>query len=122
MSQGYYLHQLSTAIKDVLPAKCRKDFDAWMQNGTLQLTPKDGGTGVELARLNYQAVFMVEDLPFRELDPAVVLATVAAWLPGCRTLMPTANGWNCLTRIMTWSRSTSTAPTSPSACCFPSPC
>ncbi|WP_418139202.1 phage tail protein [Oceanimonas smirnovii] len=80
MSRGYYLHQLSTAIKDVLPAKCHKDFDAWMQNGTLQLTPKDGGTGVELARLNYQAVFMVEDLPFRELDPAVVLATVAAWL------------------------------------------
>lgn len=80
MSQGYYLHQLSTAIKAVLPAKCHKDFDAWMQNGTLQLTPADGGNGVQLARLNYQAVFMVEELPFRELDPALVLATVAAWL------------------------------------------
>jgi hypothetical protein len=80
VSQGYYLHQLSAAIKAVLPAKCHKSFDAWMQNGSLQLVPKHGGNGLQLARLNYQAVFMVEDLPFRELDPAVVLATVAAWL------------------------------------------
>lgn len=80
MSQGYYLQALSCAIKAILPAKCHKDFDAWMQDGTVRLTPKHGGNGVQLARLDYQAVFLIEDLPFKELDPAWVLATVAAWL------------------------------------------
>lgn len=80
MSQGYYLQALSGAIKTLLPAKCHKDFDAWMQNGTLRLTPKHGGNGLQLARLDYQAVFLIEELPFKELDPALVLATVAAWL------------------------------------------
>lgn len=80
MSQGYYLQALSGAIKATLPAKCHKDFDAWMQDGTIKLTPKSGGTGLQLARLEYQAVFQIEDLPFHELDPALVLATVAAWL------------------------------------------
>lgn len=80
MSQGYYLQALSGAIKALLPAKCHKDFDAWMQDGTVRLAPKHGGNGVQLARLDYQAVFLIEDLPFKELDPALVLATVAAWL------------------------------------------
>lgn len=80
MSQGYYLQALSGAIKNLLPEKCHKDFDAWMQDGTVRLTPKHGGTGLQLARLDYQAVFLIEDLPFKELDPAWVLATVAAWL------------------------------------------
>lgn len=80
MSQGYYLQALSQAIKTLLPAKCHKDFDAWMQNGTLRLTPKHGGNGLQLARLDYQAVFLIEELPFKELDPALVLATVAAWV------------------------------------------
>ncbi len=80
MSQSYYLQALSGAIKTLLPAKCHKDFDAWMQNGTLRLTPRHGGNGLQLARLDYQAVFLIEELPFKELDPALVLATVAAWL------------------------------------------
>ncbi|GHA05623.1 phage tail protein [Oceanisphaera arctica] len=80
MSQGYYLQALSGVIKELLPRKCHKDFDAWMQNGTLRLAPKHGGNGMQLARLDYQAVFLIEDLPFKELDPALVLATVAAWL------------------------------------------
>lgn len=80
MSQGYYLQALSQTLRALLPPKCRKDFDAWMQDGTLVLAPADGGRGMQLARLDYRAVFLIEELPFKELDPAVVLATVAAWL------------------------------------------
>lgn len=80
MSQGYYLQALSGEIKRLLPAKCHKDFDAWMQQGRIELHPSNGGTGMQVARLAYQAVYLIEGLPFRELDPQLILAQVAAWL------------------------------------------
>lgn len=80
-AQGYFLHALHAEIKRVLPAKCHNKIDSWMENGTIKLEPKDmGPTGVNVAWLTYQAVFTVEQLPFRELDPAIVLAAVAAWV------------------------------------------
>ncbi len=79
--QGYFLHSLHAEIKRVLPAKYHKHLDSWMENGTIRLEPKNmGPTGVDVAWLTYQAVFTVEQLPFRELDPAIVLASVAAWV------------------------------------------
>ncbi len=39
-----------------------------------------GPTGVDDRLTAIQAVFTIEQLPFRELDPAIVLATVAAWV------------------------------------------
>ncbi|PKQ80103.1 hypothetical protein AOX56_12670 [Aeromonas sobria] len=80
-AQGYFLHALHAEIKRVLPAKCHTHLDSWMENGTIRLEPKNmGPTGVDVAWLTYQAVFTVEQLPFRELDPAIVLASVAAWV------------------------------------------
>ena len=80
-AQGYFLHALHAEILRVLPAKCHKRLDSWMENGTIRLEPKNmGPTGVDVAWLTYQAVFTVEQLPFRELDPAIVLASVAAWV------------------------------------------
>ena len=78
--QGYYLKALTAAIKDALPEKCRRGLDSWMENGTIQLCPKDQGQGVDVGRLQYDAVIYIERLPFRETDPATVLAIVAGWL------------------------------------------
>lgn len=80
-AQGYFLQGLHAELLRVLPAKCRKRLDSWMENGTIKLEPKDmGPTGMNVAWLTYQAVFTIEQLPFRELDPAILLATVAAWV------------------------------------------
>ncbi|HHQ4456126.1 TPA: phage tail protein [Aeromonas hydrophila] len=80
-AQGYFLHALHAEIQRVLPAKCHKSLDSWMENGAIRLESKNmGPTGVDVALLTYQAVFTIEQLPFRELDPAIVLATVAAWV------------------------------------------
>ncbi|MBL0677638.1 phage tail protein [Aeromonas dhakensis] len=80
-AQGYFLHALHAELNRVLPAKCRKSLDSWMENGTIRLESRNmGPTGVDVAWLTYQAVFIVEQLPFRELDPAIVLAAVAAWV------------------------------------------
>ncbi|VEG97035.1 phage protein [Aeromonas encheleia] len=80
-AQGYFLQALHAELLRVLPAKCHKRLDSWMENGTIKLEPKNmGPTGVNVAWLTYQAVFTIEQLPFRELDPAILLATVAAWV------------------------------------------
>ncbi|MEI4968846.1 phage tail protein [Aeromonas caviae] len=80
-AQGYFLHALHAELLRVLPAKCHKRLDSWMENGTIKLEPRNmGPTGVDVAWLTYQAVFTIEQLPFRELDPAILLAAVAAWV------------------------------------------
>lgn len=80
MSQGRNLAELTAAIRAALPHKCRQHLDSWMENGTISLQPRDMGTGVNVGQLQYDAVFLVENLPFREFNPAIVLAVVAAWL------------------------------------------
>lgn len=80
-SQGYYLQALHQALIAVLPPKCQRLLDSWMEQGQLRLEPKNmGPTGVNVALLTYRAVYTLEGLPFRECDPAVLLATVCAWL------------------------------------------
>jgi len=80
-AQGYFLQALHDELLRVLPAKCHKRLDSWMENGTIKLEPRNmGPTGVDVAWLTYQAVFTIEQLPFRELDPAILLAAVAAWV------------------------------------------
>lgn len=80
-AQGYFLQALHAELLRILPAKCHKRLDSWMENGTIKLEPKNmGPTGMDVARLSYLAVFTIEQLPFRELDPAIVLAAVAAWV------------------------------------------
>ncbi|MGT4672951.1 phage tail protein [Aeromonas caviae] len=80
-AQGYFLQALHAELLRMLPAKCHKRLDSWMENGTIKLEPRNmGPTGVDVAWLTYQAVFTIEQLPFRELDPAILLAAVAAWV------------------------------------------
>ncbi|MCS3460499.1 hypothetical protein M2367_002669 [Aeromonas sp. BIGb0445] len=80
-AQGYFLQALHTELLRVLPPKCHKRLDSWMENGTIKLEPKNmGPTGSNVGWLTYQAVFTVEQLPFRDLDPAILLAVVAAWV------------------------------------------
>lgn len=80
-AQGYFLQALHAELLRVLPAKCHRRLDSWMENGTIKLEPRNmGPTGVDVAWLTYQAVFTIEQLPFRELDPAILLAAVAAWV------------------------------------------
>ena len=80
-AQGYFLQALHAELLRVLPGKCHKRLDSWMENGTIKLEPRNmGPTGVDVAWLTYQAVFTIEQLPFRELDPAILLAAVAAWV------------------------------------------
>ncbi|MND74081.1 P2 phage tail completion protein R (GpR) [compost metagenome] len=80
-SQGYYLQALHQALTEAMPSKIRGQLDSWMENGSMRLEPKDmGPTGAILGYLSYQAVYTIEALPFRECDPAVLLAAVMAWL------------------------------------------
>ena len=80
-AQGYFLQALHAELLRVLPAKCHKRLDSWMENGTIKLEPRNmGPTGVDVAWLTYQAVFTIEQLPFRELDPAILLAAGATLL------------------------------------------
>lgn len=81
LRQGYLLQALHQALHAALPGKCQGQLDSWMENGTLRLDPKNmGPTGAILGYLSYQAVYTLEALPFRDCDPAVLLATVMAWL------------------------------------------
>lgn len=79
--QGYKLRTLHQHLLTVIPKPCHKLLDSWMERGTLRLEPKNmGPTGRNVAIVAYTAVFVIESLPFRALDPAVVLASIAAWL------------------------------------------
>ncbi|MGY3895472.1 phage tail protein [Aeromonas enterica] len=79
--QGAFLHALHAALKQALPESLHKRLDSWMEGGTVKLEPKNmGDGGYIIARLSYQAVFTIEGLPFRDVDPAMLLAVAAAWI------------------------------------------
>lgn len=79
--QGYKLRALHQHLLTVMPPSCHALLDSWMERGTLRLTPANmGPTGRNVATVAYLAVFVIESVPFRVIDPAVVLASLAAWL------------------------------------------
>ncbi|WP_324009180.1 phage tail protein [Aeromonas dhakensis] len=79
--QGYFLSALHRELERVLPARCARSLDSWMEGGTLSLEPKDMGiTGMDLAWLKYTAVFSLESLPFRECRTETLLAVIASWI------------------------------------------
>ncbi|MGY3895747.1 phage tail protein [Aeromonas enterica] len=81
LAQGAFLHALHAEFRRVLPDNLHKQLDSWMESGTVKLEPKNMGSGgVIVAWLSYQAVFTVEGLPFRLVDPAMLLAVAAAWV------------------------------------------
>lgn len=79
--QGYFLSALHRELERVLPKRCARSLDSWMEGGTLRLEPKDMGiTGMDLAWLSYTAVFSLESLPFRECRTETLLAVAASWI------------------------------------------
>ena len=79
-SGGYYLKGITEAIQTLLPAKLNKNFDCWMEDLEMHLTPKHHGLGRDIGYLSYKAVLSFERFPFKQFAPEVVLASVMAWL------------------------------------------
>lgn len=77
---GYLLQALTAHLLSIVPSKCRKFVDSWMDTAELKLEPKNEGYGMQLGMMGYEAVISFESFPFREFDPAIVLAGMMAWL------------------------------------------
>lgn len=73
--------QLTDHLLRHLPASYHANFYAWMENGKLRNEGKQvTEDGVEIAQLDYQAVFYFDKLPFRTISPYKLLALVQIWL------------------------------------------
>lgn len=77
---GYKLQQLTKHIKSVLGEQLESCMESWMEELSLELTPKNNGLGMDIGVMTYQAVFSFERFPFKQQDPALVMASVMAWL------------------------------------------
>ena len=80
VEQGYLLKGLTAAMLSVIPTRLHRQVDSWMENVGLRLTPKGMGLGLELGKMEYDAVFSIEEFPFKEVNPMVVIATMMAWV------------------------------------------
>lgn len=73
--------QLTDFLLSQLPEKYRKHFYSWMENGKLLNDGKQvTATGIEIAQIEYQAIFYFDQLPFKEINPYKLLALVQIWL------------------------------------------
>ena len=79
-SAGYYLQGLTQHLNQVIPERQHKYIDCWMENVELMLCSKDQGLGRDIGFISYSAAFSFERFPFKQIDPAVVMANVMAWL------------------------------------------
>ncbi|RKJ83783.1 phage tail protein [Aeromonas veronii] len=79
--QGFFLAAMHQELVRVLPGRCARALDSWMEGGTIRLEPKNmGPTGQVVAWLNYTAVFSLENLPFRECRTETLIAVAASWV------------------------------------------
>lgn len=73
--------QLTDYLLSKLPERYRPRFYAWMENGRLL---NQGRTvtdnGVEIARIQYEAVFFFDELPFKEINALELMAHIQLWL------------------------------------------
>lgn len=73
--------QLSDFLVKQLPESYQMNFYSWMENGKLINEGKQiTATGLEIAQLDYQAVFYFEQLPFKEINPYKLLALIQVWI------------------------------------------
>lgn len=77
---GYKLRDLKAFITTCVGDKIAKRMTAEMQEVQLILAPKNMGHGLDLMTQRYKAEFYFDRFPFKEYDPAVLFANVAAWL------------------------------------------
>lgn len=73
--------QLSDHLLRHLPESYHANFYAWMEKGKLRNEGRQvTDSGVEIAQLDYEAVFFFDKLPFRTINPYKLLALVQVWL------------------------------------------
>ncbi len=77
---GYKMQALRSHIQNCLGKQIAQQLDAEMSNIELILSPRNMGKGVDIAYQRYTAEFLIDRLPFKKYDPAVLFANVAAWL------------------------------------------
>lgn len=77
---GYYLQGLTQHLNSVLPKRQHKFIECWMEGVELMLGAKHQGQGCEIGLISYSAQFSFERFPFKEIDPAIVMANVIAWI------------------------------------------
>lgn len=64
-----------------LPERYHRHFYSWMQNGKMINEGKQvTETGVEIAQIEYQAVYFFDQLPFKSISPYWLLALIQTWL------------------------------------------
>lgn len=77
---GYLLQALTQHLLTVIPKNCHDDVESWMDGAELQLNPINRGKGLQLGLMEYESVISIENLPFRKFNPAIIMASVMAWL------------------------------------------
>ncbi|WP_063345112.1 phage tail protein [Vibrio jasicida] len=77
---GYKMKALRAHIASCVGEQIAKRMDAEMGGIELMLTPRNQGNGIDIVQQRYVAEFLIERLPFKKFDPAVLFANVAAWL------------------------------------------
>lgn len=79
-SAGYYLQGLVQHLNRVLPKRQHKHIECWMEDLELLTGSKNQGHGSDIGYISYNASFSFERFPFKEIDPAIVMANVLAWI------------------------------------------
>lgn len=77
---GYKMYDLRAFIEARLGKQIAKKLDAEMSDIELILSPRNMGMGMDIAYQRYTAEFYIDRLPFKQYNPAVLFANVAAWL------------------------------------------
>ena len=79
-SAGYYLQGLVQHLNRVIPKRLHQSIECWMEDVELLMGAKHQGLGSDIGHIAYNASFCFERFPFKEMDPAVVMANVIAWI------------------------------------------
>ncbi|MBY8026126.1 phage tail protein [Vibrio fluvialis] len=77
---GYKMQALQSHIELCLGKQIAKQLEVEMGNIELILSPRNMGRGMDIAYQRYTAEYLIDRLPFKKYDPAVLFANVAAWL------------------------------------------
>ena len=77
---GYFLRLITEYIRQLVGEGISETMNSTMPNIKLQLTPKNMGNGFDLMVMKYEAVIHFEAFPFKTFDPAVLFASIGAWL------------------------------------------
>lgn len=73
--------QLTDYLLRILPSNYRSKFYSEMEQGQLLNQGKQVTVdGMELAYISYTAVLTFEELPFKKIDPLLLMSVISIWL------------------------------------------